>query len=89
MLRACDKRPDDVNAYFDSSIGVEYGSCHDRAVFRECKGKNRREFQSGEVIAFCDNLRFLDGVQPEHEIVGKSMTISFYLFVQACRGYSI
>src|SRR4030067_3849894 len=84
-----DERPDDVNAYLDCSFRVKHGSRHDGAVFRECKGEYGREFQAGEAIAFCDNLRFLCRIQLEREIFRKSMPISFYLFIQACRGYSI
>ena len=84
-----DERPDDVNAYLNCSFRVKHGSRHDGAVFRECKGEYGREFQAGEVIAFCDNLRFLCRIQLEREIFRKSMPISFYLFIQACRGYSI
>ena len=52
------KRADYASTYSDCSFGVEYGSRHDDAVFRECEGERSRMFQALEPVAICDQFGF-------------------------------
>jgi hypothetical protein len=42
-----------------------------------------------EVVAICDHLLFLFHLQPEHEIVRKTVPVAFHLFVEPLRGHSV
>ena len=78
--------------YLDAGSGsyfaVENAGQHHCTMF----GKNKRRF-SFATPSWCRNLRYqvfvFPGCQLKHEIFWESVPVSFHLFVQSCRGYSI
>ena len=83
------KGSDDVDTRFCGPGGIEHAGRHDRTMLGECKRLCFRIFQSGKVVAFCDQFRFFFRGELKHEVFGETAPVAFDLLIQPFGGYSV
>src|SRR5258706_10179567 len=83
------ERPNHEYTHLNRLRAVQNVRGHNRAVFGESAGKDRRESQTVKVVTICDHLGFFAIGEKESEIVRETIDIALYSLVQRLRRNAI
>ncbi len=84
-----DERSDDEDARINGCPGIEHASSHDGSVLGEGEWQPPGILESFEVVAICDHLVSLAGMQLEKEIRGEFQAISANLLPEPASRHSV